>query len=135
MVRSIRHWCLAAGLIEEVREDGEKRTGGLGATDFGGWIFHDEKGFDPFLEDPATLWLLHWHITSNPRRATTWWWTFSFFNEPEFTIDQLGSAVFKWSQTLPGKEVASSSVRRDIECFVHTYVPTRTSGEEWLRIR
>src|SRR3954471_14458073 len=127
MVRSIRHWCLAAGLIEEVREEGEKRTGGLGPTDLGAWIFDDEKGFDPFLEDPATLWLLHWHITSNPRRATTWWWTFSFFNEPEFTIDQLSSAVFKWSQTLPGKEVASSSLRRDVECFVHTYVPTRTS--------
>jgi hypothetical protein len=127
MVRSIRHWCLAAGLIDEAREKGEKRTGTLRPTDFGSWLFDDEKGLDPYLEDPATLWLLHWQIASNPRRATTWYWTFSHFNEPECTVDQLSSAVFKWSQTLPGKEVAPGTVRRDVECFIHTYVPSRAS--------
>lgn len=127
MVRSIRHWCLAAGIIDEVREEGERRTGDLGPTEFGNWIFDDGKGLDPFLEDPATLWLLHWQIASNMRRASSWWWTFSFFNEPEFTVDQLKAAVFKWSQTLSGKDVAINSIKRDVECFVHTYVPTRTS--------
>ena len=39
-------------------------------------------GLDPYLEDPATLWLLHWQIASNLGRATTWFWTFSHFNEP-----------------------------------------------------
>ena len=103
MVRSIRHWCLAAGLIEEAREEGERFTGTLKATEFGEWIFDDEKGLDPYLEDPATLWLLHWQIASNPRRATTWFWTFSYFNEPEFTVDQLSAAVSGGRKPFPGK--------------------------------
>ena len=61
------------------------------------------------------------------RRATTWHWAFSHFNSPEFTIDQLAGAVHKWTQTLAGKEVAFSTVRRDVEVFVHTYVPTRSA--------
>jgi hypothetical protein len=127
MVRSIRHWCLAAGLIEETREEGERYAGALRPTEFGEWILDEKSGFDPYLEDPATLWLLHWQIASNARRSTTWFWTFSYFNEPEFTVDQLSSAVSRWAQTLPGKEVAPSTVRRDVECFVHTYVPSRGS--------
>lgn len=127
MVRSIRHWCLAAGLIEEAREEGERYAGALRPTELGEWILDEGSGFDPYLEDPTTLWLLHWRIASNSRRATTWFWTFSYFNEPEFTVDQLSSAVFRWVQTLPGKEVALSTIRRDVECFVHTYVPSRSS--------
>jgi hypothetical protein len=106
---------------------GEKRSGSLHTTDIGDWIFNDDEGHDPYLEDPATLWLLHWQIAFNSPRAATWYWAFSFFNDPEFTVDHLSAAVFKWSETLPGKKVAHNSIRRDVECFVHTYVPTRTS--------
>jgi len=127
MVRSIRHWCLAAGLLEEGRGAGESRATTVRPSTLGDWLLHDETGRDPYLEDPATLWLLHWQIASNPRRATTWHWTISHFNSPEFTIDQMAGAVHKWTQTLPGKEVAYSSVRRDVEVFVHTYVPTRSA--------
>jgi hypothetical protein len=127
MVRSIRHWCLTTGLVEESREDGEKRAGGLTPSEFGTWLFDERDGLDPFLEDPATLWLLHWRIASNIERATTWHWTFSHWNDPEFTVDHLSSELHKWAQTLPGKDVAFESIRRDVECFVHTYVPTRGS--------
>jgi len=127
MVRSIRHWCLAVGLIAEARQQGERRTPALRTTPFGDRIFGSEDGLDRYLEDPATLWLIHWQIASNPRRATTWWWTFSHLNQPEFTVDQLTSAIVNWTQTLPGKEIAPTSVRRDVECFLHTYVSTRVS--------
>ena len=122
MVRSIRHWCLAAGVLAENRDAG----GALQPTELATLLLDDE-GLDPYLEDPATLWLLHWQIASNRLRATTWFWTFSHFNEPEFTREALGSALFKWTQTLPGKQVAESSVRRDVEVFLRTYVPSRAS--------
>jgi hypothetical protein len=114
MVRSIRHWCLAAGILAE------KSEAGLRPTDLGTLLLAD-KGLDPYLEDPATLWVLHWQIACNRSRATTWFWTFSHFNEPEFTREALASALFKWTQTLPGKPVAESSVRRDVELFLRTY--------------
>jgi len=122
MVRSIRHWCLAAGVLAEDRDIG----GALQPTELGTLLLDDE-GLDPYLEDPATLWVLHWQIASNRLRATTWFWTFSHFNEPEFTREALASALFKWTQELPGKQVAESSVRRDVEVFLRTYVPSRAS--------
>jgi hypothetical protein len=126
MVRSIRHWCLTAGVLEESPHGG----GCLQPTEFGNLLLVDD-GLDPYLEDPATLWLLHWKIASNSSRATTWFWTFSHFHEPEFTRELLASALFRWAQTLPGKQVAESSVKRDVEVFLRTYVPSRQSRRDF----
>ena len=64
MVSSIRHWCTVAGLI---KTDPFLR-GAIITTDLGKAIFA-EDGFDPFLEDPATLWLIHWKIATNINRG------------------------------------------------------------------
>lgn len=119
MVRSIRHWCLAARILEEGHR-------GVEPTALGTLLLAD-GGLDPYLEDPATLWLLHWQIASNRSRATTWYWAFSYFHEPDFTREVLTSTLFKWTQTLSGKQVAESSVKRDIEVFLRTYAPSRQS--------
>lgn len=123
MVRSIRHWGLTAGILEEnpAEEGGRLRVSSLGEL-----LFADD-GLDPYLEDPATLWLLHWQFASNRFRAATWFWTFSHFHEPEFTREALTSALFQWTQTLSGKKVALTSLRRDVEVFLHTYVAPRHS--------
>jgi hypothetical protein len=120
MVRSIRHWCLTSGVLTEGRDGG----GAVRPTDLGTLLLADH-GLDPYLEDPATLWLLHWQIASNRSRATTWFWTFSQFHEPEFTREALTSALYRWTQTLPGKHVAESFLKRDVEVFLRTYVPSR----------
>jgi hypothetical protein len=125
MVRSIRHWCLTAGILEEH----PKSLGILSPTNLGTILLADD-GLDPYLEDPGTLWVLHWQIASNRARAATWYWTFSHFHEPEFTREALNSALFRWTQTLPGKLVATSSIKRDIEVFLRTYVPSRQSHGE-----
>jgi hypothetical protein len=122
MVRSIRHWCLTTGVLAESTNN----RAALRPTDLGTLLLADD-GLDPYLEDPATLWLLHWQIASNRARATTWFWTFSHFHEPEFTREVLTSALYRWAQTLPGKPVAESSVKRDVEVFLRTYVPSRQS--------
>lgn len=120
MVRSIRHWCLAAGVLaEQPAADSTLRPTALGE------LLFDDAGLDPYLEDPTTLWLLHWQIASNRPRATTWFWTFSHFHEPEFTREALTSVLFNWTQTLSGKQVAASSVKRDVDCFLRTYVAAR----------
>ena len=122
MVRSIRHWCLAAGVLEEVRGAGVA----LRPSALGDLLLADD-GLDPYLEDPATLWLLHWQIARSRGRAATWFWAFSHFHEPEFTREALSSALLRWTQTLPGKRVAESSLRRDVEVFLRTYVHSRQS--------
>lgn len=121
MVRSIRHWCLAAGLVEEAPDS---RGSALRVTTLGEKLFGD-GGFDPYLEDPATLWLLHWQIASNRSRATTWFWAFSHFHEPEFSREALLQALLRWVPLLSGKAVAEISVRRDVDCFFRTYLRAR----------
>jgi Protein of unknown function (DUF4007) len=122
MVRSIRHWCIAMGVLRESSNPGAT----LEPTELGSLLLEND-GLDPYLEDPATLWLLHWQLASNRSRATTWFWTFSYFHEPEFTREMLASSLLRWTQTLTGKPVAESSVRRDVEVFLRTYVPSRAS--------
>jgi hypothetical protein len=55
MVVAIRYWLKAFGLA----------TSDDKLTDLAHLIFNDENGFDPYLEDEATLWLLHFHLVSN----------------------------------------------------------------------
>src|SRR4051812_880976 len=67
MVRSLRFWVEAAGLAEAAGRE-------LQLTDFANLIFGPD-GFDPFLEDIRTLWLLHWKISSR-RKGGLFAWRF-----------------------------------------------------------
>lgn len=119
MVRSIRHWCITAGVLAD-------DINGLRPTKLGKMLLADD-GLDPYLEDPSTLWLLHWEITSNRARATTWYWAFSYYHEIEFSREALAASLNRWTQTLPGKQVSENSLKRDVEVFLRTYVPSRQS--------
>ncbi len=126
MVRSIRHWGLAAVMLEEYQPSAKTRGTALRASSLGQAIFSDD-GWDPYLEDPATLWLLHWQIASNARRATTWFWAFSYVFDPEFTREGLLTALQQWVDTAGWKRIAPNSLKRDVDCFLRTYVPSRQS--------
>jgi hypothetical protein len=124
MVRSIRHWCLAASVVEEYQPDPSIRRTSLRPTTLGTALFPD-KGWDPYLEDPATLWLLHWLIATNTERATTWYWAFSHVHEPEVTRESLTAALVRWVETAGWKRIAETSLKRDVDCFLRTYLPSR----------
>lgn len=55
MVSSIRFWLKAFNIIDNKDIP----------TDFGNRLFDNENGYDPFLEDEASLWLLHYHLVKN----------------------------------------------------------------------
>ena len=118
MVRAIRHWCLATGLLGE--EDG--RRGGLTPTEFGKFLL-DEA--DPYLERDGSLWLLHWHLATNPRRATTWYWAFNVQRESEWTRDTLQSRLTQWAEAQGWSRLSPASLKADVSCFVRSYVPGR----------
>src|SRR5205807_2887521 len=102
------------------------RSTTLKPTELGRQLFRD-NGWDPYLEDPATLWILHWQIASNTRRATSWFWAFSYVHEPEFTKDLLLTALARWVENSGWKRIAISSLQRDIDCFIRSYIPSRQS--------
>ena len=123
MVRSIRHWCVAARLIKEERTGSHDR-GRLVSTRLGESIFADD-GFDPYLEDAATLWLIHWHLATNRNRTTTWFWAFSIFNQTEFSKDRFILELLNWVEESGRHRTSENSIKRDVECFFRTYVPSR----------
>ncbi len=123
MVRSIHHWCQVTKLIEFRGVDLNNRRRFL-PTELGSRIFADD-GFDPYLEDTATLWLIHWQLTTNANRATTWFWAFSIFGQNEFGRDIFTAELINWSERNTRNRISENSIKRDVDCFLRTYVPSR----------
>jgi hypothetical protein len=121
MVRSIRHWSLATGVLQEMSKT---RGARLEPTEFGLYLF-GESGKDPYLEDPNSLWLLHWRLATNERRCTSWSWAFNLLQSVEFTRESL-AIVFR-QELAKHSLVAPSdgSLKRDLDCFVRTYSAPR----------
>src|SRR5690348_1339363 len=69
MVRSIKHWCLATGLLEETNGAGLPRP--LKPTELAKKLLLG-KGWDPYFEDIGSLWLLQWQLANNPSRGYVW---------------------------------------------------------------
>lgn len=130
MVRSIKHWCLATAMIEEAKRTKEKRSG-YQVSALGNLLLGSD-GLDPFLEDPATLWILHWQLASSPQRATTWFWAFNHVHDAEFTKQDLAAQLQSWTEAAGYKRISPASLRRDIDCFLRTYVPSRRSHSAFL---
>ena len=131
MVVSMRHWALAAGVIYMAEADESVRMGRLMPTDFGKLLLEE---CDPYLEHPASLWLIHWHLTARPGRATTWYWAFNELNEPdidrELLTDRLTRriAALRESGRMKESRITDTTIRRDVECFVRTYLTRPVSG-------
>lgn len=119
MVRSIRHWSLAARVLQEELGTRGRR---LRVTPFGDLVF-GQTGFDRYLEDPNTLWLLHWQLATNEERSTTWCWAFSLLSSGEFTRDSLASTIQAEIPRRKAKLPGINSLRRDVDCFIRTYTP------------
>ena len=128
MVASMRHWGLALGLLEELPNLPGNRGRALQPTNLGNALFSD-SGWDPFLEDPGTLWLLHWQLVSQPSKATTWWWVFNQYPGVEFTRQDLLTRLEALARQQAWTRVASASLKRDIEVFVRTYAAPHRAEE------
>jgi hypothetical protein len=124
MVRSIRHWGLATGVLFE---EPKSRGTVMNISRFGEFLFGDgeSSGADPFLEDPNTLWLLHWLLISNWERSTTWQWAFNRFPSNEFTREGLLQSVEDEIRRLNLSPPSESTLKRDIEVFIRTYLSGR----------
>jgi hypothetical protein len=123
MVRSIRHWGIATGVLEEVPKS---RGGAMSVSELGMFLFGD-SGRDRYLEDPGTLWLLHWQLLNHPTKCTTWQWAFGVMPWSEFSRAALTDGLMDVARRTPDREPSESSVRRDVEVFLRTYLPSRAS--------
>lgn len=120
MVGAIRYWATGAGIIDEVDD-------GLEAAWLGDMLF-GESGTDLYLEHDSSLWLLHWHLVGR-HRLTSAYWLFNEFRGGSFVRQDIVSSLLKLAQECAWNRVASTTVDRDIQCLLRTYIGGRGSSE------
>jgi Protein of unknown function (DUF4007) len=123
MVRSIRHWALATGVLAESpgTRGAELQPSAIGK------LFFRDGGRDPFLEDRGTLWLLHWLLVTNDARSTTWSWSFNGLSAPDFNTDKVVAFIFDQLSARRLRLPSAKTLQRDVECFLRCYAPTHAS--------
>lgn len=120
MVDAIRFWCGALGVLSAKGKKAEITQ--LGKFLFGGGRT-DAAGADPYLEDPGTLWLLHWRLASRIFPASTWHLTFTRWRESTFSRAALVRWLVRTAGEAHSKGIAENTVRRDVDVFLQTYLP------------
>lgn len=118
MVRAIRFWADAAGITPPLNQT-EEHVSRLGQALFG------SDGLDPYLEDPKTLWLLHWMVSSaNHEPLFAWHHMLNFWHRPDFSRSEALTAFDREAQAL-GKKLSPVTLDHHFTTFLHTYLPTR----------
>ena len=130
MVESIRHWCTVTQLIEEQSRRGKSDGNLIRVSEIGNRLL-GEGAWDPYLEDDASLWLIHWLLVSNPAVCTTWQIAFGLLQKPDFTKGELADFVATFAEK-NSVAVNTSSLSRDIDCFARTYVAARYAAKTAL---
>jgi len=129
MVTSMRHWMQATGVLEA----DPNISNALRVSEVGHLIFGSG---DPYLEYPASLWLLHWNLVSVPDKATTWYWIFNECNEATFTRDSVRTRLARRCTELvedtDGRagRVSEATLKGDVLCFVRTYAQKASAGQQ-----
>lgn len=123
MVASIRYWMKAFHLIQEV----DQEIHSLPLADF---IF-GEKGVDPFLENPATIWLLHYLLVKHDHASIY----AIIFNELRGQRKEFDEAAIRSNIVAlldeAGQNVSDSTIDKDIKTFLKNYVrPQRIKDYE-----
>lgn len=123
MVGSMRHWANAAGVIAEAQG-----APGIRATELGKKLF-GPRGVDPFMEHPATLWLVHWQLAARPDK-TTWFWAFNHYPALMFEREHLVKGLDRLAKERNWSRVAATTIKNDVACFVRTYVAQQPSAQD-----
>lgn len=118
MVHSIRFWLRATGMMDPKS---------YAVTQLGKRLLSDNrpKGWDPYLEDEATIWLLHWLLASNAEIGSTWFWFFNNFHKPKFTAQEVQVALRDFVKANIKNKVATTTLKTDASVLLRMYVQSR----------
>ncbi len=119
MVSAIKYWMLATQIVNH-----DKTV--LRPAELGNKIF-DEAGWDPYLEDDATIWLLHWLLASNAADATAIFWFFNRFHKPEFTGEELLNALKIFVAENLTSRASEATLKHDVTLLMRMYEPATLS--------
>ena len=121
MVSSIRYWMKAFDLINEKDE----------LEPIAHKIFSDDGGWDPFLEDDATLWVLH-HNLVKKGMATTYNWVFNELRKEkiEFSKKNYVDFINRKCQLNNIKLTSTNTLNDDFGVFTKMYLRTDSQSKD-----
>jgi hypothetical protein len=116
MVKSIRHWLVATGLVEHsARQRGGAATDPK-LTDLGKLILKR----DEYLMEPGTWWALHINLV-NSSSAVTWGWFFNQFHAARFDRGKCLEQLRRHLQSTRSVKHSPRTLERDLACMLQTY--------------
>ena len=123
MVDSIAFWATAFRIISPLNEKAKSGARLYEATPFGRFIFDIEKGVDQYLEDPSTLWLLHWNSLQPGCQLPVWWLSFNSFHAVEFSSEALQIFVVEQTTASNWNFTNLKPIQKDVDCLLKMYSP------------
>ncbi len=119
MVRAMRFWVQVAHIVAPHEE------GGYAVTELGHRLL-TENGYDPYLEDIRTLWLIHWQLSTQVKEPLfAWDYLLNRWQHPEINRNEVLRAFRKEAERQERK-LSTVTLEQHFDVFLHTYVPTRS---------
>lgn len=123
MVNALQYWLGVTGIVE-FKE-------GIGAPTALGETLLGDAG-DPYLEDEATLWIIHWLIAANAELATGFYWFFNHFAAPFFQDQDALYAIGEFAERELKIRRAQTTLKSDISTLLRMYAPTAGRTDDHL---
>lgn len=114
MVKSLRYWMTAVGIMEEVSEGNQKVQK---LTRLGEII--DE--YDKYYEEDGTNWLLHYMLAKNEELATAWYWFFNIFKINSFDKQLFIRELSEFLHTEYDYDGSEKMLGDEFDCIIKTY--------------
>ena len=113
MVTSISYWLKAFGLLDSNNS----------RTELANNIFDEKNGYDPYIENLATVWLLHYSLIKT-NKASVYSLFFNDFRKgrTDFTKEQFLSYVRRILEGEGQKNINSNTINSDISVFIRNYL-------------
>ena len=120
MVASIKYWLLASRIVQL-----DPVTKTFKPTSFAKIVF-DDRG-DPYLEDEATIWLLHWLLATNASEATAIYWFFNHFHKRNFDSADVVTGLKDFVRQEFASRVSQTTLKRDAQLVLRMYSKTSSN--------
>lgn len=120
MVGAIRYWLRAFDLLDDQNEPTILAD-----------LMLEDGGYDPYIEDDATLWLLHYHLVKKGF-ATTYFLVFNELRKEriEFTDEHFIKFVQWKSETSMPFQFNPNTIRSDFEVFHKLYIGSESMKDK-----
>lgn len=114
MVKSLRYWMAAVGIMEEVNDGNQKiqQPTALG-------LLIDK--YDRYYEEEGTNWILHYKLAKNEELATSWYWFFNVFKINSFDKELFVKELAEFLKTEHDYYPSEKMLADDFDCLIKTY--------------